>query len=123
MQLSLLEKASLESAGTVFQSIAEPASFDRDDVIYPQAMEIDADRRTIKWLVDAENPYEPLSAGFGRYMLIGTCGWLRTTPDGKRYCGTYPRRPQACQDFEEGGDNCQIMRETKVDFLPRKRAR
>ena len=67
MQLTLLEKAKLEQAGTNFETVAEPVGYDRNDVIYPIGADIYEDGE-IEWVLNETDPYEPLPAGCGRYM-------------------------------------------------------
>lgn len=114
MQLSQAEKDRLTAAGSILQSIAEPADYDRSDVIYPISFKINPSRRTIQWVMEAANPYEPLPAGYGRYMLFGACGNLKQNTDGTAECGIYDQRPKVCQDFEAGSPKCQRMQEITV---------
>ena len=100
----------METGGSLLQTVAEPVSYDRNDVIYPIAVNIDAQRKTVRWIAEKDRPYEPLPAGVGRYMLFGTCAFLQTDGAGWEYCGAYENRPGVCRDFEEAGPTCQILR-------------
>lgn len=112
MQLTLAEKEQMESAGSLFQTIAEPADHDREKVRYPIDFIVDKARNSIRWMYKADRPFEPLPAGYGRYMLIGACGNLLSSGQ----CGIYDDRPQVCRDFVENGSKCVLMREVKVEL-------
>lgn len=121
MQLDVFEKTRLEAVGSILQTVADPVAYDRDDVIYPVSMQIHNDRGTISWLAERGREYEPLPANYGRYMLFGACGNLKSNEQGGQYCGIYESRPKVCRDFEEGGPTCQLMRAVKVSISPRVR--
>jgi Fe-S-cluster containining protein len=120
MQLTLAEKDQLERVGTKFQTILDPVDYDRDDARYPISFSINTERKTIQWIYEKTRPTEPLPANYGRYMMVGACGWLFRQGKRARRCGTYETRPQVCRDFEMGSENCITMREVKVDLLARR---
>jgi Fe-S-cluster containining protein len=51
-------------------------------------------------------------AKYGRYALLGACGYLQTDETGWQYCGAYEQRPEVCQEFEMGGEKCLNLRTT-----------
>lgn len=92
-------------------TVAQPADHDREKVIYPRSYKTDENnpnKRT--WTVEKAREYEPLAAGFGRYILEGTCAYLEVSEEGWERCGVYENRPKVCQDFEMGGEKCRLMR-------------
>jgi len=119
MELDVFEKTRLEAAGSILQTVASPEAYDREEVVYPVSMQINQDRGTISWLAEKGREYEPLRANYGRYMLMGACGNLRTSPEDWQFCAIYESRPKVCRDFEEGGATCLLMREVKVNITPK----
>lgn len=96
--------------GTQLVTVEQPAPYYRDKVIYPEGINIDPENGTMQWLSQKGNEYNTLKAGFGRYVMIQSCGYLRTDENGWEHCGAYDERPQTCQDFEVGGKTCQLFR-------------
>jgi Fe-S-cluster containining protein len=110
MSLSKEDQAQMAAAGTEFITVAEPADHDRDDVPYPIGHEFDSEKGEITEVKYLEgNETEPLVAGMGRYVMLGTCGNL-TNILGREQCGIYDRRPQTCREFQAGGPACLMMR-------------
>ncbi len=110
MQLSTAELELMKSNGNNFMTVAEPVDYDREKVIYPAGIQINAKRRTFNWLAERDREYEPLPAGLGRYALVGECKNLATDENGWEYCSIYNERPSVCRDFEEGGQKCRLLR-------------
>jgi Fe-S-cluster containining protein len=106
MELNADDYAFMKLGGNVLIPIAEPVDYDRNDVLKP--IGIDFDRGTAIFAKDHE--YELLKAGIGRYMLLGECVYLETSPEGVEQCGVYENRPTICRDFEMGGDMCRHIR-------------
>lgn len=113
MQLTKEELSFMARSGNQFQKIESPKPYDRDDVRYPIGARINPGRRTLNFMYKASSEYEPLPANYGRYALIGACKYLATDDNGWEYCSVYDERPGACQDFEMGGEKCQLIRTLK----------
>ena len=110
MALDSWEHHVIASAGTTLLPIAEPEDYDREDVPYPLGLSMDpSEPGIVVPLFDKDNPYEPLAAGLGRYIMVGACGNLKETAGWER-CGNYQGRPNVCRDFEPGGDKCRELR-------------
>jgi Fe-S-cluster containining protein len=110
MQLSTEEVAFMRAGGNVFQTVAEPADHDRDDVIYPVGMQVYPDRGTFQWQVERGREHEPLPAGFGRYALVGACKYLETDANGWERCSVYDQRPAVCRNFQLASPKCLTFR-------------
>lgn len=119
VELTAYEKEHLLGVGTDLYPIVEPVNFDRPYVAYPAGVELDDEGQLEKFLyVDGQRRSEPLDAGLGRYMLIGTCGFLKTDPAGWEYCSGYDDRPKICQDFEIGSLKCRLIRVVREVDVP-----
>jgi Fe-S-cluster containining protein len=116
MELSAEELKFMLEAGNTFYAIAYPVDHDREKVLYPRGWRLDPsypdDPRQSEPLFLHGQEYEPLEAGLGRYILFGTCKYLKTTEEGLEMCSVYDRRPNVCRDFEMGGYGCRLMRVT-----------
>lgn len=110
MELTADEHAFMIRGGSAFLTIAEPANHERTDVMYPAGVQVDEESSTVKILVREGTEFEPLAAGFGRFILWGSCGYLKTSNGGWEYCGAYDEKPGICGSFEMGGANCRLMR-------------
>jgi Fe-S-cluster containining protein len=110
MQLSSEEAEFMRRPGNLLQTIAEPANYDRSDVIYPISMQVYPEKNTFQWIVETGREYEPLSAGYGRYALLGACKYLVADENGRERCGVYEDRPEVCRKFEMRGRACRLMR-------------
>ena len=120
VSLTMEEASFMLRGGNTLTTVAQPVGHNRDDVIYPVSYDLDGlGRKT--WLVESERPYEPLPAGFGRYILEGSCKYLVGTEGGIELCGVYEQRPKVCQDFMVGGEKCQILRVRQGVDMPRQR--
>jgi len=106
MELSAEDFAFMKKGGNVLIAIAEPVDYDRDKIFKP--IGIDIIKGTA--LLAEGHEYELLRAGLGRYMLLGDCVYLKTSPEGLEQCGVYEDRPAMCRGFEMGGDMCRHMR-------------
>jgi Fe-S-cluster containining protein len=106
MEMSAEDAKFMRDGGNLLASIAEPVDYDRHNVLKPIGM--DFDRGTA--IVADGQEYELLRAGLGRYLLLGECVYLETTPEGLEQCGVYENRPSVCRDFEMGGDKCRNIR-------------
>ena len=82
MELTAPEHAFMRNSGSILIPAAEPVDYDRTDVIYPMGIQISEDGLRAQLLVNQDHQFEPLAAGLGRYVLHGTCGYLRTNIDG-----------------------------------------
>jgi len=97
--------------GNKLLTVAQPVDHDREGVFYPVAHRIDDKNPSAKtFILEKNREYEPLAAGLGRYVLPNDCTYLRTSDDGREYCGAYEDRPAVCRDFEVGGNKCQFTR-------------
>jgi Fe-S-cluster containining protein len=106
MEMNAKDAKFMRDGGNLLAVIAEPEDFDRDDIIKPIGMNFE--KGTVVVADGQEN--ESLKAGLGRYMLLGDCVYLQTTPDGLQQCGVYEDRPSMCREFEMGGDKCKTIR-------------
>jgi Fe-S-cluster containining protein len=106
MEMNAEDAKFMRDGGNLLASIAEPVDYDRHNVLKPIGM--DFDRGTA--IVADGQEYELLRAGLGRYLLLGECVYLETTPEGLEQCGVYENRPSVCRDFEMGGDKCRNIR-------------
>lgn len=88
-------------------TISQPVDYHREDVILPSYI----DKDPVTGDITFHGGTEPLEAGYGRYIMEGTCGYLKATPDGDTHCSQYEKRPQTCQRFEVGGSQCVIQRQ------------
>jgi Fe-S-cluster containining protein len=112
MEMDAKDAKFMRDGGNLLAAIAEPVDYDRDDVLKPIGMNFE--KGTV--VVADGQEYEPLKAGLGRYMLLGDCVYLETTPEGSQQCGVYENRPAICRGFEMGGDKCRTIRvNTGVD--------
>src|SRR3989344_6532266 len=110
MQLSPDELGFMRRPGNVFQTIAEPVNYDREEVIYPAGAEVNQEKGTLRWLAEPGREYEPLLASFGRYALFGACKYLEIDENGWEQCSVYERRPEVCRNFEMAGEKCLLLR-------------
>jgi Fe-S-cluster containining protein len=112
MSLTLEELSFMLRGGNKLLTVEQPQTKDRENVIYPLGYEEYPDKPGVrKWLINPDNPYEPLAAGFGRYILLGNCAYLEVTEDGWERCGVYEDRPQVCRDFQMSSEKCVMLRE------------
>lgn len=65
-------------------------------------------RETWRKLIKTSRTMRP---GQGLYVMNGVCGFLQED----RTCGNYDDRPTICQNFEVGGNACQVMRARAVE--------
>ncbi len=110
MELTAAEHESMAARGTTLQTIAEPVDYDRLNVLYPTALPIDEETQEADLSAAGSEELAPLAAGMGRYILHGTCGFLKTTDTGWEHCGAYRKRPAVCRNFAMGGSTCKLMR-------------
>lgn len=111
MDLSNQELEFMRRPGAILQTVVGPDTIYREQARYPYDYIVDDVKETIRFLLDPSDPYKPLPAGVGRYMLIGKCGYLKEDEDGWEYCSAYEQRPQVCKDFVEGSLSCQEVRQ------------
>ncbi len=111
MDLSSQELEFMRRPGVILKTVVEPDTIYREQARYPYDYIVDAAKETIRFLLDPKDPYKPLPAGFGRYMLIGKCGYLKEDEDGWEHCSAYEQRPQVCKDFVKGSLSCQEVRQ------------
>lgn len=104
--------AFMKRGGSQMHTVVKPKKVDQPNAHYPIDHIGDRERNTLVPILDPERPTEPLAAGVGRYLLMGRCGYLVTTEDGRERCSTYDNKPKPCNDFEEGGDKCKFMRQS-----------
>lgn len=109
--LTFQEVAFMTRVGNKLLKVVLPSPKPRRDAPYPRGLEWDTETGMRTYYVDPERPTEPLSANFGRYVLLNDCKYLETDQDGWEHCGVYEERPGACQQFEEGGDKCHLMQQ------------
>jgi Fe-S-cluster containining protein len=115
LSLSLDEASFMLRGGNKLITVAQPKNIDREEVIYPIGYETGEDspnKRT--WLLEPGREYEPLKAGFGRYILQGDCSYLQVSEEGWEYCGVYEARPEVCRTFEMGAEKCQLLRALRL---------
>lgn len=110
INLTLEEASFMLRIGNKLITVAQPADYDRTDVIYPLGYEADYQGNVIEWYTNPENPNEPLAAGFGRYFLLGSCKYIQRSPEGWEHCGAYDQRPKVCRTFEIGSPKCLYFR-------------
>ncbi len=112
MDLATDEFEFMRDGGGLFHTIEEPANYDREQVRYPVSFTINKLRNTIQFFAETGNEYKPLPAGVGRYMLVGSCGYLIADSRGREYCSVYESkdRPVICGSFEEAGPKCVRVR-------------
>lgn len=108
MELTAEELDFMEEGGNTLFTIAKPADHDRNDIPYPYGLDLSQDAPELLFAKD--HPYEPLNAGLGRYMLLETCAYLETSPEGWERCSVYAERPAVCRNFEMAGHKCRLMR-------------
>jgi Fe-S-cluster containining protein len=108
MEMNAEDAEFMRAGGNLLASIAEPVDYDRSNVLKPIGMNF---KRGTAIVADGQE-YEMLRAGLGRYMLLGDCVYLETTPEGLEQCGVYDDRPGMCRDFEMSGDKCRQIRVT-----------
>lgn len=106
----------MKRGGNVLQTVTGHEMYDRPKALYPVSAQIDPIKGTISWVYNEENLFKPLSAGMGRYALIGECQYLVKDDSGWEHCGVYDERPEVCQKFEEGSKKCELMR--KIHGVP-----
>lgn len=109
MSLSPSEHGQMKEAGTKFITVAEPADYDRPNIPYPVGFKRGKDGG-VDILMIKGREFEPLAAGMGRYLLLGSCGNL-VEINGLEQCGIYESRPKVCRTFPMGGDACHEMRQ------------
>jgi|GEM_PF-1641717 Fe-S-cluster containining protein len=124
MELTESEAAFLEAGDSQLLPITAPVNFLRDRVAYPQAVKIDqVTGEVTPVFAKGEEDERSLASGVGRYMLVGSCGYLMTDAQGWEYCSVYADRPRVCREFEVGGEDCHRIRalhgiDTLTDEMP-----
>lgn len=108
LSLTRQEQKFMEKGGSNLFTIAKPKQRDRERVLYPITYEIIDNE--VKPEYEPGNEYEPLEAGLGRFILIGSCGYLKTDSSGWELCSAYDERPAVCQDFPVGSPKCRTFR-------------
>jgi len=110
IELAADEAAQMREAGTDLMTVVEPKDHGQPTAIYPVGARLDDDGTQGEWELDPDNPFEPLKAGMGRYMMIGACGNLVVNKKGHESCGIYETRPAICAQFPVGSERCVSMR-------------
>lgn len=116
LQLTDKELAFMEASGNKLVAVVDPVKYERDDAPYPTTVWLNKSGDVELATEDDETWHLP--AGFGRYIMIGACGYLTTDINNHEQCSVYIQRPQACRDFQVGSLACMKMREIHEVPLP-----
>jgi hypothetical protein len=113
IELTAPEHEQMAEAGTTLVTIAEPVPYDREKVPHPAHVPLNLDRpKDVLEQTYQHGERWPLPAGLGRYIMLGSCGNLKTLM-GWEYCSIYEDRPRACHKLQMGGMACRLIRQEK----------
>ena len=118
IELTKPEYTQMSEVGTDLITVADPVPYNRNDVPHPAGVSLILEHReeAVK-RIEKEGERWPLTANMGRYILVGSCGNLRTLLGWER-CNIYGQRPRACRNLEVGEIACKAIRQEKgVDPL------
>lgn len=108
IQLTQEEAIRMTETGNRLVTVELPRPYFRRDVPYPISYEND-DLGLTTAHVEVGREFEPLEAGYGRFIMANRCSNLKTDMLGRTSCAIYDDRPKACADFEPGGESCHKM--------------
>ena len=89
------------------QTIVPPQHYEQRDAPYPQELIVDSQGQVTG--ATYNGTLALLAAGHGRYFMLGPCVNLKRDLLGRTSCEIYNNRPQACKDFEPGGEKCHKL--------------